>query len=189
MEDTPISNIMNTVTETHDQVMKLTVTVNSLIARLEAFEKMYSCNNVAPKRSIKVAPVTTTSSVQEADEVASVSSSIGSKSKTGVVKPAPSKSGEKIVNALTFYKKYIMYKNYNNLREKYSTPEMIEVAKVGVKKPEGTEAYWISIGNTIWKKLDKKQRDEVKEEYAKWKKINQINVDNSQLNEDDECDE
>lgn len=173
------TNIMNTVSETHDQVMKLTVTVNSLIARLEAFEKMYASNNVASKRAIKVAP-TVSGANQDAEETASVSSA-GSKRKP----TSSTGTEEKIVNALTFFKKIIMFKNYDNLRNKYSTPEMINTAKVGIKKAEGTEAYWISVGNAIWKILDKEQKKNVREEYTKWKKINQVSGDSSQLNEDD----
>lgn len=183
MEETQISTVMSTVTETHDQVMKLSVTVNSLIARLEAFEKMYTSNNVAPKRVIKVAPVAST---QDLDETASVSST-GSKRKP-VATPVVPVVGteEKIINALTFFKKLVMFKNYDNLRTKYSTPEMVNTAKVGIKKPEGTEAYWISVGNAIWKLLDKDQKKDVREDFNKWKKIHQVASDVSQLNEDDE---
>lgn len=180
MEDIQLSTVMNTVTETHDQVMKLTVTVNSLIARLEAFEKMYASNNVAPKRAIKVAPV----SNPDVDETASVSSA-GSKRKAVSSTTVTTGSGEKVVNALTFFKKYIIFKNYNDLKSKYSTPAMIEEAKIGVKKAEGTEAYWIAVGNSIWKMLDKEQKKEVREEFSNWKKIHQVGCDMSQLNEDE----
>lgn len=182
MEEIQISAVMSTVTETHDQVMKLTVTVNSLIARLEAFEKMYASNNVAPKRAIKVAPVVS-SSTQDLDETASVSST-GSKRKPAAAPIIPG-TEEKIVNALTFFKKLVMFKNYDNLRNKYSTPELINTAKVGIKKAEGTEAYWISVGNAIWKLLDKDQKKDVREDYARWKKVHQVSEDVSQLNEDD----
>lgn len=190
MEEAQISAVMNTVTETHDQVMKLTVTVNSIIARLEAFEKMYTSNNVANKRTVKVTPMVNN---QENDDTASVSST-GSKRKQATVITTASttaEAGEKIINALTFFKKYVMFKNYNNLRTKYSTPEMIETAKlsIGNKKPENTEAYWISIGNAIWKVLDKDQKKDVREDFTKWKKLNQTGVESSQLNEDDECDD
>lgn len=182
MEDTQISEVMNTVNETHSQIMKLTVTVNSIIARLEAFEKMYASNNVAPKRTIKVAPINTN---QDVDETASVSST-GSKRKQSTNCAASVGSPEeKVVNALTFFKKYVMYKNYDNLRIKYSTPDMINNAKVGIKKPEGTEAYWISIGNSIWKILDKEQKKDVREDFNKWKKVHQVSGDMSQLNEDE----
>lgn len=179
MEEIQLSAVMTTVTETHDQLMKLTVTVNSLIARLEAFEKMYSSNNVAPKRTIKVSTVT---SVPETDETASISST-GSKQKQVISTQVEGNAEEKI-NSLTFFKKYIMFKNYENLRSKYTTPEMINTAKEGIKKPEGTEAYWISIGNSIWKLLDKDQKAEVKKDCAKWKKDNCTSYDDSQLNED-----
>lgn len=180
MEESQLSAVMNTVTETHNQVMKLTVTVNSLIARLEAFEKMHTSNNIATKRTIKVTPT----NVPDPDETNSVSSN-GSKQKMTVTNTI-NEPEEKIVNALTFFKKIIMYKNYNSLRNKYSTTETINNVKMGVKKPEGSESYWTSIGNSIWKILDKDQKKEVKEEFNKWKKIHQINNDSSQLNEDDE---
>lgn len=177
MEESQISSVMATVNETHDQVMKLNVTVNSIIARLEAFEKMYA-NNISSKRTIKVA------ATSQDDDEASVSSA-GSKRKQTVNATVISCSEEKIINALTFFKKYIMFKNYENLRDKYSTPESINVAKAGVKKPENSEAYWISIGNALWKVLDKDQKKDVREEFAKWKKLHQISGDATQLNEDE----
>jgi tRNA nucleotidyltransferase/poly(A) polymerase len=180
MEESQLSSIMNTVSETHDQVIKLTVIVNSLIARLEAFEKMHSSNTVASKRSIKVA---TTNTQQDTEDNQSVSS-IDSKSKNVVVNNNTSE--EKIINALTFFKKYIIYKNYNNLRSKYSNQEIINNISSNIKKVEGTEAYWISIGNSIWKILDKDQKKCIKDEFIKWKKINQSNFDSTQLNEDDD---
>lgn len=184
MEDAQLSTVMNTVVETHDQVMKLTVTVNSLIARLEAFEKMYASNNVAPKRTIKVAPAASSTDV---DDVVSVSSTESKRKQVVVASKAPAPAetnSEEKINSLTFFKKYVMFKNYDNLRIKYSTQAMIDSAKDGIKKPEGTEAYWISIGNAIWKLLDKDQKAEVKKDCIKWKKLNNISGDNTQLSED-----
>lgn len=175
MEDNKIEIIAATVAETNNQVMKLNVTVNSLIARLEAFEKMYTSGNVASKRPIKL-------HTSENDEVASMSST-SSKHKTTVDGAG---SEEKIINALTFFKKIVMYKNYDNLRTKYSTEDMINTAKLNVKKPEGTESYWISIGNAIWKILDKDQKKSIREEFNKWKIEHQIIGDISQLNEDEQ---
>jgi len=189
MDEVQLTTITNTVTETHDQVMKLIVVVNSLTARLEAFEKMFTSNNVTPKRAIKVAPV----HIQD-DEVSVASS--GSKRKTTAVsneekstskseKKAPvAKSEEKIVNALTFFKKYVMFKNYDNLRHKYSTQDMVNKHKEGIKKPEGSEAYWVSIGNTIWKELSKDQKKDVREDFNRWKKLQQTTGEVSQLDED-----
>ena len=186
MEESQISSIMSTVNETHDQVMKITVLINSLTARLEAIEKIQTSNIVAPKRVIKVAPVQ-----HDTDDIASVSST-GSKRKqlitneSNTVELPVINTEEKIVNALTFFKKIIMFKNYNGLRNKYSNSDMINTVKQTVKKPEGTESYWISIGNSIWKNLDKDQKKDVKEEFTKWKQIHQIVSDNSQLNEDEQ---
>lgn len=177
--DDQISTVINTVNETHDQVMKLTVTVNSLIARLEAFEKMHTSNNVAPKRAIKVTPV-------QEDDTVSISSS-ASKPKAAKPKAAKPKSteGEKIINTLAFFKKIVVFKDYNNLRTKYCTDDMINTASIGIVKPEGTEAYWNLVGNAIWKILDKEVKKDVKLEYIKWKNLHQVISDVSQLNEDD----
>ncbi len=182
MEDSRISEVMNTVNEIHDQVMKLNLLMNTVYARLEAVEKMYTSNNIAPKRTIKVTQTAVSSNNQD-DDVASVSSD-GSKRKQVT---ATVNSQGKIINALTFFKKYIMASNYNDLRNKYATQEMINTAKlnVGTKKPENTEEYWVSIGNTIWKLLDKDQKKDIREDFNKWKKVNQITTDPSQLNEDE----
>jgi len=175
MEETQLADIVNTVNDTHEQIIKLNVTVNALIARLETFEKLYSSNIVAPKRSIKTAPI---------DDMDSVSS-IDSKRKITDTSGSTSATGEHIVNALTFFKKIIIFKNYDNLREKYSNPELINTVKVGIKKTENTEAYWISVGNSIWKTLNKDQKKDVKDDFNRWKKINQSNADILQLNEDE----
>ncbi len=181
---TTVTNIDEKVTNIDDKVTKLSITLNSMIARLEVFEKMYTSNNIASKRSIKLLPTNISSVQDNNDDNISVSSS-GSKKNT-VNNTISNESDERIVNALTFFKKIIMFKNYNNLRTKYSTLEMINNAKNGVKKPEGSEPYWTSIGNSIWKLLDKDQKKEIKDEFNKWKKIHQTNIDSSQLNEDNE---
>jgi hypothetical protein len=178
MEDNQLATIIDTDNKIFSKLIQLEVLMNSITARLEALEKMCTSNNVATKRTIKIAP--TSGGTQDVDEIASISST-GSKHKQPAV---TTNTEEKIINALTFFKKYVMFKNYDNLRSKYSTQEMINTAKAGIKKPEGSEAYWISVGNAIWKVLDKDQKKDVREDFNKWKKTHQIGGDVSQLNED-----
>lgn len=178
MEETQLSNINAIVTETNDQVMKLLVVVNSLMARLETIEKIHTSNNVASKRSIKTVPTVVTVPT-DGDDVASVSSS-SSKVKADAV----TGGDDKFINILKFFKNFIVAKNYNNLRDKYLTEEVINSKKKGIKKPEGTEAYWISIGGAVWKLLDKNQKKEVRKDYDEWKKLNHIKEDVSQLDEE-----
>ena len=181
MEESQLSNINNIVNETNDQVLKLTVLVNALMARLETIEKIHTSNNVSSKRSIKVTPSVVPSSVPtEVDDTVSVSST-NSKTKVSTTEVS---NTEKFVNILTFFKIHAIAKNYNNLRDKYLTEEIIDAKKKGIKKPEGTEGYWVAIASNVWKCFNKDQKKEVRKDYDEWKKVNHIKEDVSQLDEE-----
>lgn len=181
MEDTQLSTLINSVNDMQAQLMKALVNLACISSRLDSLEQMMG-NNVAPKRSIKVA---TSSTVEDSTPIAP------SKRKTVTAKPSAvasstSASSEiKVANALAFFKKIIMAGNYNNLREVYTTEENMKLVKVDNNLVPGTEAYWVSVGAEMWKNvLTKEQRDNLRLDLSKWRKVHQGSSDPSQLNED-----
>lgn len=184
MENVNLLDVMSALSEIKDELaqmkdnkLRTDVLINSIIARLDSTEKING-TSFGTKRAIKVAPV------QDSEDIISVSST-NSKGKPDKNTSENTEVKTSIANSLTYFKKIIMFENKDNIRDTFVTESMINAAKNGVKKPEGTEPYWISVGGNIWKTLDDEQKKNVKKEFINWKKLNQSNNNSVQLIEDD----
>jgi len=172
-QEQQLKNITNDTAAILEQLAKLSVNVTAIFARLDALDKAFVSNNISTKRSIKV--VAADKGVDDAESESSATLKSLSQD-------------DKIINSLTFFKKLIMYKNYNNMRNNYV--EAINLVKSTIKKPENSESYWISIGNSIWKTFDKNQKKEILEEYKKWKALytaegqSQLDADENNLSDE-----
>lgn len=187
-------NTMETKTDCLEQeINKISMLVNVCIAKLDLISSALSTRTTESKRVIKTTATKEATAVKETtDDTASVaSSSVQEATVTTVTKKATKSSASKdddskIINALNFFKRIVMYKNYDNMRSKYTTEAMIKQAQADVKKPEGTDAYWTAIGNVIWKTLSKDEKKAIKDDFIRWKRENNMLTDSNQLNEDDE---
>lgn len=175
---TAITDLRNESSVMNEQIAKVLVNVASIFARIDMLDKVIASNNTAPKRVCKTIPDKTSGDSVPVIIDTPVSSP---------AKPTHSNDNDKILNSLTFFKKIVMYNNYNGLRDHYT--ESIELVKKSspTKNIENSEKYWISIGSNIWKTLDKTQKKEISDEYKKWKDSNNTTV-HSQLNDDEEED-
>lgn len=166
-----LTTISNNISSLQEQSAVLSVSLNSIFARLDVLEKMISVP-VQSKRSIRV------SETDKAPVESLVEQQPITKSDTSTTTP-----NDKILNALTFFKKIIMYSNYKDMRSNYN--DVIKVIKPTIKKQDDSEAMWVSIGNTIWKTLDKDQKKDITDEFKKWKLDNHLDFQN-QLTQDEE---
>lgn len=166
-----ITNLKTEVSTNSDLLAKILVTLGSIECRLNVLEQYITSNSIASKRAIKVDPslITVDKEKEKHTPLPDCTSS-------------STKDVKKITNALTFFKKKIIYENYNNLRDKYYD-DSYKPAKTTGKKVEGSEAYWVSIGGAIWKKLSNTDKATIKTEFVSWNDIHQ-NLNIAQLNED-----
>lgn len=169
------------------QIERLNINMASLLSKMEYLEKMAPNTVVPTKRNIKVASTTTTVE----DDNVSVSSATASAANTSIEQ---SPGEEKVINAVMFFKKIVICKNYNNLRDKYKS--QIEAAidihneelaakpstgkKTNKKAIVNSDEYWYSIAQIIYKKFDKPQTDEVRSMFVAWKAANN-SVNRNQL--------
>lgn len=180
--DQLFATLTATTEKTNDNVMKLTLDVGTILARLDAIDKITSSSSISSKRLPKLTPT-------DDDNVSETSSTAKSKSTKPVKAKAPKKAetniSEKIINALAYFKFKIVHENDRNLREKYITEELLAKAEKEVKIPKSDSIkYSGAIGTIMWRELGKAKQANVKEDYLLYKREEKTSEDNTQLNED-----
>lgn len=159
-----INDNINKVNASNDE---LRVIANCIITRIEVIEKMVSSHSILPKRPIKTVPTKPDSDIigsaeTEANDIPASSSA-----------PVKQTTAEnKIANVLVYFKKIIIYGDHENGRTTYSAAINKVKQSATIKKPENSEAYWVAIGNQIWRELDKNERAKIVSSYKKWQEVN-----------------
>jgi hypothetical protein len=168
-ESNSLKEIKDTVSSIDLNIDKLSVNVLSILSRIDTMEKMISSNTVASKRAVK-----TMLTVEEVEEAETSSTS---------KLPDAFTTTDNVINSLSFFKKIIFTKNYNNMRNDYT--DLINTLKPTVKKNivEGSEKYWTFIGGEIWKGLSKDDRQKITNIFKNWKKNFAVDTSN-QLEQD-----
>lgn len=166
-----LSDVTNTeVSKIIDNTADIKHNTNVIITRLELFDSLNMNHN---KRSIR----NTSESTTNISESSNTIEDMDNKQESLVV-----------LNSLSFMQKIIMCKNDNNLRDTYTTIIDSIDAKNIIKKPKGSEAYWMAMGRLVWKELSKSDKVEVTNKFSKWKQECK-KVDNDHLSLDNEIDE
>lgn len=164
-----LGDYVNELKLLNERYDKLMVLINALMVRIEAIEALLTQGNVQPKRSIKTTSSSTTQSTSSNTlDVIGSNESTSSKSVKQLNEEVDGGSdNERILNALAFFKKIIFHQNYKDLRKNYQP--LIDEVKPSIKKNEGTEAYSMSVGNNVWKKLSADQKRIITNEFKEWK--------------------
>lgn len=182
------------------------VTLNSVLSRLDALEKMTS-NSITPKRAIK----TTLESKPEEEEDVSTPS-IAKKAAKGKKVQTPevtttdssstastSKDGteitqvKRIANSVAFFKTIIFQTNYKGLRDTYTSQieQLITDGKVDKKFDKNKDAnkYWLNLGSLVWKNYitSKADKDNMSKLFKEWQaSVKTQGVTSNQLEEDEQ---
>lgn len=179
------SNITKYTDTNDEKLTKLMVTINICCSRLDFIERNTVARSTESKRAIKTTAAVSLTT-QDDDNESTVSSSAGSKKRVAKKSAAPTVDGdEKIVNTLTYFKKIVIFRNINGLREKYVTDTAIANAKIDSKKVVGTEAYWTAVGAYLWKTYTKEEKKAIKDEFIAWQSLTGSTAGSNQLNEDE----
>lgn len=152
------------------QLAKLHVTSNSIVARIETLESAVASGTGA-KRAVRA----------------------GGAAKTAAKKPAGKKAGgdvDKVTNAL-LYCRYIMAYDIDEARATYGTDENVrEVENDSLvskrDKVKDPENYWSAVGAALWKTvLIDEQKEEIRTQFTAWKENLQREGADPQLEEAD----
>jgi hypothetical protein len=169
----------NVASKLAESFAKLTVSVNSILARIETMEaanaiKAGGEGGVAAKRAVRTGTVAK-----------------GGKKAGGAKKSAGDDT--KVTNTL-LYMRYGMANDLFGLRELYGTEEVLAEAEsdpaVSKKnRAQDESGYFSAVGQYIWKKLSEQQKEEMRVQFVAWKEQTARDEAEPQLEEDDAEDE
>jgi hypothetical protein len=169
----------NVASKLAESFAKLTVSVNSILARIETMEaanaiKAGGEGGVAAKRAVRTGTVAK-----------------GGKKAGGAKKAAGDVT--KVTNTL-LYMRYGMANDLFGLRELYGTEEILAEAEsdpaVSKKnRAQDESGYFGEVGKYIWRKLSEQQKEEMRVQYVAWKEQTARDEAEPQLEEDDAEDE
>jgi hypothetical protein len=166
----------NVASKLAESLAKLTVSVNSILARIETMEaanaiKAGGESGVAAKRAVRTGTVAK-----------------GGK-KAGGAKKSAGDDGSRVTNAL-LYLRYGMANDLFGWREHYCTEEVLAGAEsdpVVAKKDRAQDesGYFSAVGQYIWKKFSDQQKEEMRVQFVAWKEQTARDEAEPQLEEDD----
>lgn len=152
------------------QMAKLLVTANTIIARIETLESAAGSGTGA-KRAVRT----------------------GGAAKTAAKKTAGKKAGtdvDKVTNAL-LYCRYIMANDVDDAQATYGTEENLAEVETDAlvskrDKVKDPENYWSAVGAALWKTvLTDDQKEEIRTQFVAWKENLQREGADPQLEETD----
>lgn len=141
-----------------EQIAKLQVTSNAVLARLETLESTVNSGGTTAKRAVRTGGATKGAAAK----------------KTTAKKGAAGDDKSKVTNALLYFR-YSMANNLDDSQDTYGTEEnLLEADKDATvqkrDKDKDPSGYWSAVGAALWKSvLTDEQKDEIRTLFNAWK--------------------